>query len=181
MPILSSYLLDGTSMLRCGIWPIASWRPIISDILDTWTPSPCPLMVLSAHQEGRTAKLCCGTLTMASICTLSITPTQLTPSLSPPIDTGCVLLLAPLSRFGISRVRILLKSWGQRSLDLPVQSHHSVSHLHGVLMDKHCLLDILITLSGSGKSVRWGLGKESITCSFATLLDWSICSCGNLL
>jgi len=82
-------------------------------------------MVLCALPAARTPKLCCGTSMTANTCTPWTTLTPSTHFVSRLTATGCALLPAHLSRFGILKARTWLKSSNPRSrvtlprLDLP--------------------------------------------------------------
>merc|ERR1739840_82293 len=71
--------------------------------------------------------------------------------LSAPTGTGCVLPLAPPSRFGTLRARIWSRSSDLRCLEPPGLIHPSACPLPGVLMARPSLLDTVTTLSVSGR------------------------------
>merc|ERR1712203_1148207 len=95
------------------------------------------------------------------ICTLWITPTPSMPYASPPIATGCALPPAHLSRFGILKARIWLRSSNPKFPETPLRLDlPNVCLWLGLLMVKLCLLVTLITKFASGRCLSPPLVKK---------------------
>jgi len=138
---------------RSGNSPLAAFRPIISAILATSTPSPSLPMALSVPPVVRTAPRCSGISTSQSISTLSKPEMRSTPLSSPPTDTGSALLPPPLSPSLTLRRRARLMNsnltTSRRARNL---KNHTLSAWFGALMVKPCSLVIPTTRSVLGVS-----------------------------
>merc|ERR1712203_919598 len=156
-------------IVSCGwdkyvkVWNLANCRLKTNHIghtgyLNTVTILPT---VLCVPPVARTLKQCCGISMMASICTLWITPTPSMPYASPPIATGCALPPAHLSRFGILKARIWLRSSNPKFPETPLRLDLPNACLWlGLLMVKLCLLVTLITKFASGRCLSPPLVKK---------------------